>query len=120
MKPTIVAVDDNPSNITLLEQILSDIYHVITFYNPLEVIEYMNHSKAQLILADLIMPEMNGIELMKTVKKSHPYLPFIIISAYDEHHDIQKAYDNGVYKYLIKPIDIPHLFETIEKALRIS
>jgi CheY-like chemotaxis protein len=118
IRPTIIAVDDNLSNIKLLEFILSEFYELITFSHPTEVVEHFRHSKAQLVLTDLVMPVMDGIELMKNIKKSHPEIPFIVLSAYDREMDIRDAFDAGAFSYLVKPINIPELFENIEKALK--
>jgi len=117
-RPSIIAVDDNDSNTTLLKYILSGTYNITTYNNPKKVLEHVKNNKPHLILSDLVMPEMDGIDLMRNIKNNMPELPFIILSAYDDEEDIKKAYENGAYKYMVKPINIPNLIENIENALK--
>ncbi|MFO8235763.1 MAG: response regulator [Bacteroidales bacterium] len=117
-KRTILVVDDNFSNLILLEHILTDFYNIIAFSSPLKVIQHLKEKEADLIISDLVMPEMTGIELFQKIKTEKPDLPFIILSAYDKDQDITKAYEQGIYKYMVKPVDIPELLKSIEKAIK--
>ncbi|MFP4019361.1 MAG: response regulator [Bacteroidales bacterium] len=116
-KPTIFVVDDNFSNLILLEHILSDFYNIVAFSNPYKVLSHLKEKDAHLIISDLVMPEMNGIELFQEIKKEKPDLPFIILSAYDKDPDIIQAYEKGIHKYLVKPVNIPELMKSIEDAI---
>ncbi|MFP4047522.1 MAG: response regulator [Bacteroidales bacterium] len=116
-KPIILVVDDNFSNLILLENILADFYNIVAFSNPYKVLSHLKETDAHLIISDLVMPEMNGIELFQEIKKEKPDLPFIILSAYDKDPDIIQAYEKGIHKYLVKPVNIPELMKSIEDAI---
>jgi CheY-like chemotaxis protein len=120
-KPLILIVDDNPSNLILLEDLLSNLYRIKSFYEPRELLEKVKEEEpVSAILSDLMMPGMSGLELLTKVKTLKPHIPFFIISAFDRKQDITAAYKNGAYRYIVKPIDINSLLEDLEKVIEYS
>lgn len=73
-----------------------------------------------LILSDILMPGLNGIELVRVVKKFKPSVPVIMISAERKSDTIQKAFREGAYDFLFKPFDVDELEMTMARALERS
>jgi CheY-like chemotaxis protein len=121
MKDTrIIAIDDNLTNLKLLEKLLEDKYEIVCFQDVLESIAYMKKNHVDLIISDLMMPEMTGIDLLKQLKTQNLPVPFIIVSAYDNQQYIEQAYYHGAMKYIIKPINPDELFDVVESSLTLN
>lgn len=119
MSATIVIVDDEPDLLELLKLILTEktSHQVLTTTNPQEAIEWCREYHADLLISDLRMPEMEGIELLKIVKQIDPYLPLIIITAYGTIGSAVEAMRHGAFDYITKPFRKEHILMTIAKAL---
>jgi len=120
MGTQIVAIDDNTTNLKLLEKLLEEKYNIVCFRNPVTALKYIKNNRADLILSDLMMPEMNGIELLKNLNSDNIHVPLVMISAYDKKQYIDDAYFNGALKYIVKPINPDELFEVIDNTLTLS
>lgn len=93
-------------------------FQILTASNGEEVIELMRQQKVQILITDIRMPEITGLELLKTIKE-HNWSPVIIvISAYSEFEYAQEALRLGVINYLLKPISKNHLIGAVEEALQ--
>ena len=114
---TIWVVDDDPAIRELLSFIVTDAgYGVDSFSSGAEVLTNSGPPPDALLL-DLMMPEVDGVEVLKELKRLHPELPVIIVTADD---DIQRAVELtklGAYDYLVKPIDQERLLTTVSRAL---
>ena len=102
----ILIVDDNNLNIELLNELLSDIGVKITSHsNPLHAIESIKKEKYDLLLLDILMPEMSGFELAETIKntETNKNTPIIFISAVSGNENIVNGYSLGAYSYIEKP-----------------
>ena len=84
MSAKIIIVDDELDMLELLEMIITErtSHQVVTTNNPLEVPHLMRQQEADLLVTDLRMPAMGGIELIKKIKETYPNLPIIVITAY--------------------------------------
>ena len=107
---TILAVDDNLNNTDLLKKRLERLGNkVITANDGKEgIIELMSHGKEiDLILLDIVMPEMNGFEVLKHIKSSKDFnnIPVIMISSMDEKDSIYRCIEMGADDYVTKPFD---------------
>jgi len=120
MGTQIVAIDDNITNLKLLEKLLEEKYSIICFQDAVKALIYLKNNQADLILSDLMMPEMNGIDLLKELKFNDIRTPLVMISAYDKKQYIDDAYSNGALKYIVKPINPDELFEVIDNTLTLS
>lgn len=116
--PRIIAIDDNQTNIILLEKLLNPRYQIIGFTNSIKAWEYIQKNSIDIILADMVMPCMSGLDLLKKVKEIHPGIPFIIISAYDKKKYIHEAHKLGAYRYLVKPFNPLEFIDFIEETIR--
>lgn len=119
VKNTILIVDDEISYLELLKSILEQegYENVIAESNPLNVEKILNDNKVDLILLDIYMPEMNGLELLEKIYPQHPDIPVIIVTAVDDKNLAMKAVEFGAYEFIVKPPETDRLFLTIRRAL---
>jgi len=71
---------------------------------------YKKH-KPHIVISDILMPKLNGLELLKKLREENEKLPIILLSAYSDTSKLLQAIDNGVSKYFIKPLDPDELLE---------
>lgn len=105
-KGKILIVDDEPVNLKVLEQILSSEYEVNTFLNPIDLLEYDNFHHVDLIISDIMMPEMSGYQLTQEIRKRFTLLeiPILHITARSTPEDLRISFKSGANDYLAKPI----------------
>jgi len=101
----ILIVDDAKVNLGILEQLLKDRYKVFTAESGTEALEIIDNHKIDLVLLDMMMPEMDGIDVINFLKMKHStkYIPVIFITANTDEESISKAYEAGGVDYIIKP-----------------
>ncbi|RLD16819.1 hypothetical protein DRI50_00920 [candidate division KSB1 bacterium] len=117
-KPTILIAEDEAKIRKILKINLQNRYEIILAENGQEAKEYLQHEPVQLILTDLKMPGMSGMELLRYVNEVFPYIPVIIITAFGTVESAVEAMKAGAYDYILKPIKLAELETTIEKALK--
>ncbi|MGC8684942.1 MAG: sigma-54-dependent transcriptional regulator [bacterium] len=118
-KPCIMIVDDEEIVRTSLSSwLLEDGYDVISLESGRKALEALKTSNCDLMLVDLKMPEMDGLELMREVKKIMPELPIIIMTAYATVDTAVRAIKEGAYDYLMKPFDPEEMSITIKKIIK--
>jgi DNA-binding NtrC family response regulator len=121
MSQTILIVDDEPLNLDLLEQELSDLgYAVDRADDGRAALAQLAAKPADLVLLDYQMPGMNGIEVLGEIKNHEPGLPVIIITAYGTIERAVEAIKAGADDFITKPFDPEHLAVVVEKALEKS
>lgn len=86
---------------------------VYTSTNPESVLSYFKDNSVDLLMTDIAMPQMNGIELIHQVKIISPHVAIIVLSAYDNFNFVRTALRNGAENYLLKPLDSNELGESI-------
>lgn len=101
----ILLVDDEPSVLLALKLLLEALgYSVNDFQRGMAAIEYLRAGNlCDLILCDLKMPEMNGIEVLQEVQKLLPKVPFLLMSAHARDDDVRRAKSLGAAGFLAKP-----------------
>ena len=118
MAHRILLVDDEPFNLDLLEQELADQGHSITTCaNGEDALEKIPEFQPELILLDYMMPGMNGLEVLKEIRRRGLETPVVIITA---HGTIERAVETmkeGADDFLTKPFDPDHLAIVVKKAL---
>ncbi|MBU8849560.1 MAG: response regulator [Desulfobacterales bacterium] len=124
MTERILVVDDRPMNIELLEAILTSAgYTVESAESGEEALDKVFNTPYDLILLDVMMPEMNGYEVCRRIKKnkSLPYFPIIYITASElEQENIIEGLDAGGDDYICKPFEMAELLGRIKSCLRIK
>lgn len=116
MKRILIA-EDNDSNYILMTYILKKYYQFDRARNGQEAVEKTNSEPYDLILMDIKMPVMDGLEATKKIKESHPDLPIIALTANAFDNDRQIAFDAGCNEFLSKPISSEVCLKTIAKVL---
>ncbi len=119
MKESILLVDDELSYLELLKSILQleGYTNVITESNPLNVKQILKTQKIDLILLDIYMPQMNGLQLLEQITPEYPNIPVIIVTAVDDKDIALEAIKFGAYEFIIKPPDTDRLLLTIRRAI---
>ena len=117
MKITILVAEDEEYNMMYINELFSKTnYKVVEASNGLQAVELAkSNSKIKLVLMDIKMPVMNGIDAMIAIKKELPNLPVIALSAFAMESDKENALKNGFDSYLSKPIDKKLLFKLIQE-----
>ncbi len=115
----ILIVDDEPSYLDLLKSLLQQEGYpeIITQQYPELVMPILEEKQIDLIILDVYMPVMNGLELLEKINQSYPQIPVIMVTAVDEVEIALKAVKLGAYEYITKPPDTDRLFLTIKRAL---
>ncbi len=117
----ILVVDDEAPYCEALSLTLkSEGYDVTECTGPRQAACIISSEKFDLVVSDLMMPDMNGIELLKEVKKVKPEIYFIILTAFGTIENAVEAMKYGAFNYVIKGSDIEQLLSEIEKITKIS
>ena len=118
MYPAVLIVDDEISIIESLEGILSDDgFEVIHAFNGYEALKKIESHSPDIVLLDIWMPGMDGIETLKEIKKSSPHLPVVMITGHGTIESAVEATKSGAYDFLEKPLSIDKIMVTINNAL---
>jgi two-component system nitrogen regulation response regulator NtrX len=118
MFPSILIVDDEPSILQSLSGLLSDEgFEVLTAANGYEALKIVNTEFPDLVLLDIWMPGIDGIETLKEIKKDNPYIQIIIISGHGTIETAVKATKLGAFDLIEKPLSIDKIIVAINNAL---
>jgi two-component system nitrogen regulation response regulator NtrX len=116
--PTILAVDDEPTILKSLSGILSDEgFEVLTASNGYEALKIIDQESPDLVLLDIWMPGIDGIETLQEIKRTNPFLQVVIISGHGTIETAVKATKSGAYDFIEKPLSIEKVVVTINNAL---
>jgi two-component system, response regulator, stage 0 sporulation protein F len=116
MKRILVADDEMSIRLLYSEELREEGYEVFTASNGREALEVVQKEPLDLIILDIKMPEMNGIEVLRRIKEQHPNLPVLLSSAYSEYKQ-----DFGTWaseEYLVKSSDLEDLKSAVRKHLK--
>ncbi len=118
MFPSILIVDDEPSILQSLSGLLSDEgFEVLTAANGYEALKIVDTEFPDLVLLDIWMPGIDGIETLKEIKKDNPYIQVIIISGHGTIETAVKATKLGAFDLIEKPLSIDKIIVAINNAL---
>lgn len=117
---TILVVDDNEELRMLISNLLSYYFRVETAVNGKHAIEALRKASFDLIISDIMMPEMDGIELCRYLKNQIEYchIPVILLTAKSSDTDKIEGYDSGADGYVCKPFNFPLLYAQIVNLLK--
>lgn len=106
-KATLLVVDDNHDMRRYIRSLLKKEYKLLEAENGVEAMKIIEKHQVDLIVSDLLMPEMDGLELSKRVKENlaTSHIPFLILTAVHSEENEKKCYSIGVDEYLCKPFD---------------
>ncbi len=114
----ILVVDDDKGARESLEEILEDDYDVVCVEDGPSALARIKNEVFDLVLLDLVMPEMDGIETLKRIKAHDKIIDVIIISATDRAREATASIKTGAYDYITKPFDHETILTVIERALQ--
>ncbi len=121
--PKILIVDDQPVNVKLLSGILaSEDYSVIEAYNGKEALEVVQKEKPDLVLLDVMMPQIDGFEVCRQLKedRSTRLIPVLMVTALQDKEHRFQAMESGADDFLTKPVDRIELLIRVKSLLRIK
>lgn len=116
----ILAVDDEPDMLALIKMIIegySD-HQVTTTNNPLEVAEILSKERFDLIITDLKMPGMDGMEVLELAKEYDKDALILMVTAFGSLESAEEAVAKGAFDYISKPFRKEQLLLAIDKAMR--
>ena len=115
---TILIVEDDRNMRLLTAARLEDLYTVICACDGLEALEYIHNGGIDLIVADIMMPRMDGFELTRALREANYRMPVLIITAKDSLADKHEGFRAGTDDYMVKPVDVNEMLWRVEALLR--
>ena len=115
---TILIVEDDRNMRLLTSARLSDLYTVITANDGLEGLECVHKGGVDLIIADIMMPRMDGYQLLKHIRDEGYQIPFLLLTAKESLEDKQKGFHLGTDDYMTKPFSSDELLWRVAALLR--
>jgi PAS domain S-box-containing protein len=117
-QPLILLVDDDPVILELMREILrSSSYGVDVARNGRVAVERLKKTRYDLVLTDMVMPEMQGLDLLQYIRLHHPETLTIVFTGYANYQDAVAAVKLGAFDYLTKPLRAEILRHAIDRAL---
>jgi two-component system NtrC family response regulator len=115
---TILIVDDEKNYLLVLSAVLEEEgYEVLTTASSQEALEILKASDVDLVLTDMKMPGLDGIELLEQIKNRDPELPVIMMTAHGTVDKAVEAMQKGAYSYILKPFDNERMTLYVQKAI---
>ncbi|MBK1647483.1 nitrogen regulation protein NR(I) [Rhabdochromatium marinum] len=117
--PRIWVIDDDRSIRWVLERALRQEHMDVTsFSNGVGVMDNLERERPDVILSDIRMPGIDGLELLRQINVKHPGLPVIIMTAHSDLDSAVSSFDSGAFEYLPKPFDIDDAIDQVRRACR--
>ena len=115
---TILIVDDEKNYPLILSAVLDDEgFETYTANNGIDALDILENTDIDLVLTDMKMPGMDGIELLENIKKKNPHMPVIMMTAHGTVDKAVEAMQKGAYSYIRKPFDNEKLIVYVNKAI---
>jgi YesN/AraC family two-component response regulator len=114
---TILVVDDEPMVRNILEQLLQRKgYNIKGVSGAKEALEYIKSNKVDLVVSDIAMPEMDGLELLQVLKRTFPNIGVVMMTGYGDAYSVKEALSLGADEYITKPFKGHEVALIIERA----
>ena len=114
----ILVAEDNDSNFILMGYLIKKHYEVIRAINGIDAVEKVEQGGIDMVLMDLKMPEMDGLQATRIIKEKYPDMPIIALTANAFSSDREQAFEAGCDEFLSKPVNSELCLETIAKLLK--
>lgn len=114
----LVAEDEKDMNRLISKRLTAENYSVDSCYNGREVFDYLKCAEYDAIILDIMMPEMDGIQVLKKIRKDDNHIPILLLTARDSIKDRVSGLDAGADDYLVKPFAFEELLARIRVILR--
>jgi putative two-component system response regulator len=116
-KGAILVVDDDPSVLELTSRLLTGFgYRVFSYGNAVDAAKKLQENNVQVVLTDIMMPEVTGLQFLETVHSFNPEIPVIMMTAYAEMEMTIDAIRKGASDFLLKPFKPEYLAHSVKKA----
>ncbi len=117
-KPQVLVVDDDPGHLSMLQTLLAGWgYSISTAGDGSRAVQEVRKGPVDLVLMDVRMAEMDGLQALQRIKDYNPAIPVLIMTAYSSVQNAVEALKSGAYDYLTKPLDFEVLELTMQRAL---
>ena len=116
-RKTILVAEDEDSNYELVKIVLQKRYRLLRAHNGIEAVTINEEEKPNLILMDIRMPEMNGLDATRIIKEVDAQTPVVALSAYAFEENIREAKAAGCDEFMAKPFKVENLIEMVKKYL---
>ena len=115
----VLVVEDNPELLMLMQQLLKSFYRVYIAHNGAEALKIVHDKEIDLIVSDVMMPEMDGYELTRTIKgdANYNHLPIILLTAKTQEEDEEEGLEAGADEFLTKPFRLKDLKLRIDNII---
>ena len=115
----ILIVEDDPSISELMSVFLKQNGHdVIVAFHGKQALSMLSHTPVNLVISDVMMPGIDGFQLVTQIRAQFPDLPIILLTALDQLHDKEHGFQSGIDDYLVKPVEFKELALRIQALLR--
>ena len=115
----VLVVDDQESMLTLFEALFSKLGHeCVTAKSGIEALNKMIQNRSDAVIADIVMPEMDGITLTKKLLSLYPRLPIMVMTGYSKDYPAEMAIEAGAREFIKKPFSIDELVLRFNKMMR--
>jgi DNA-binding NtrC family response regulator len=120
MAEKLLILDDEPDMLKLLQMIISEKtpYEAVTTNNPREALELAKNGSFAMVITDLKMPGLDGIEVLEAIKSIDESIPVIFITAYGSVESAIETMQKGAFDFITKPFKKEQILFTIEKAMK--
>jgi len=117
-KPRLLAVDDEPDMLDFLERVFRSEFAVTRANSAEEAMNLLRTNTFRVLVTDQKMPRVTGVELLESIRDSHPDLVKILLSGFTDLPEIQRAIERcGIAAYVVKPVDSERLRAAVHEAL---
>jgi len=117
MKDKIAVIDDHADSLEILHEALSPTYEVETFSDPIDALNKIKSGSYSAIVTDVMMPKLNGFELMKSIIEESPNLPVILVTAFGTLDAAANTIKSGAFDYLSKPLNLNEIRLVVSNAV---
>ena len=114
----LVVEDDENLNELMCEKLKKETYQVFSAFDGKEALEVLDQQHIDLMISDIMMPNMNGYELTKELRDAAYTLPILMITAKDQMEDMEKGFMAGTDDYMVKPINLKEMLLRVKALLR--
>lgn len=118
---TVLIVEDDPHTGAMLKDFVTELGYVGQWVmDGTAALRALTQEAPDLVLLDILMPGLSGLEALPSIRALAPGVPVIMVSGTTDEELARQALAHGAFDYVVKPVDLPYLAETVELALATS
>lgn len=115
----ILLVDDDPNCLDAIDQLMQrDGYETLPISQGLDAIKIVTEKIIDLAIVDYNLPDIDGIKIIRQIKRTKPYIPVIMVTAQPSTEVRMASLEAGAYSFISKPINIPNFRQVVAEALQ--